>query len=732
VDPSRSVSLLRLFAIAFYGCGLVVCLFGFLRFESNMEDVYQWLPDRTPDRELYDEFVRQFGVDDFLVATWPECTIADPRADAFADALKRDDTAGLIDRAVSGRQLIRELVARQRQSPNQVIDRFKGVYFGPAGRATCVMVMLSARGMDQRGASVDFVKRIAQQRIGIPTEQIVLAGNPQVGAYGDAIVRSSIANYVGPSCLISTLVAWVCLRSFGLTAVVLAVGGLAAGLSIAIVILSGAKWGGLSSVIPSLAYILSVSGALHLVNYSRTGGDGRLLFRVLRIGWKPCLLSALTTAAGMVSLCRSEFPAIREFGIYCASGVVVSLACQLLLIPCCIDWLNPKHFPIIDERTESPFLDALIPWSRVIVLVFVLVTLGSGFGLRHLRSDLEVERNFSSRASVIQDIAWFEKHLGPVDQTEILVSFEQVTPEGFDHRLRLIRQAEGALELSPDVSKVLSVSAWLPDEPVGRGLRATAARAAYRMSVQEKRMELASTRYLLLDGDTETWRISVRFPFLQSTDFKRIKTELPKLVISTLTGSTDPAGIGEQTFGVQHTGVSLLYQVAQDDLVADLFWNFAFAFVLICPLMVLALQSVGQGLLAMIPNVFPAVAAYGLLGWFDVPIDIGMAIVACVALGIAVDDTTHFMLRFQDLAREQSRRRDRDRSAPLRIAFHQCSRAMLHTTLITGLGLTAFLFAPLAAMARFAGLLIALILFALLCDLVLLPSLLRTLHSTED
>ena len=128
----------------------------------------------------------------------------------------------------------------------------------------------------------------------------------------------------------------------------------------------------------------------------------------------------------------------------------------------------------------------------------------------------------------------------------------------------------------------------------------------------------------------------------------------------------------------------------------------------------------------MIPNVCPAAVGYGVLGWIDYPIDIGMAMTACVALGIAVDDTTHFMLRIQDLQKGPMGETVLSGRAALGVAFHQCSHAMFHTTLIAGLGMCAFLWGRLLSMTRFAGLLIVLLVIALLCDLVLLPALLTT------
>jgi uncharacterized protein len=716
MDRDRSISLVRRFALAFYGLGIVVCIFGAMRFETNMEDVFQWLPDETPDRELYNQFVGRFGIDDFMVVTWPGCEITDSRLETFCDRLIANDERNLIEQAVSGRELLQRLVKERQRSTQSVIERFQGIYFGPDRRATCVIVMLSERGMNDRIATVSMVKKTAADSIGVNQGDLVLAGYPQVGAYGDEMVRRSIKDFVGPSCLISTLVALVCLRNFGLTLIILAVGGLAAALSVSIITLSGSKWGGLSSMIPTLSYILTVSASLHFVNYSRTRGDDRLLFRVLRIGWRPCVLSVLTTAAGMLSLCLSEFPAIREFGIYCACGLMVSLVCQLLLIPCAIDWLNPKHRHLIDEYTGSRFMDVLLPWSGTVVVLFIGSTVFASFGLMYLRSDLAVERNFSPDAPIIKDIGWLEKHIGPVEQTELLIEFPDVTAEGFAQRLQCIRAIESQLIASGQVSNVLSMAAWLPDEPSGRSLRMTAARAAYRKLIQNSREELTSTTYLDIRDNAELWRISLRFPFLESTNFRDIKTSLPNIAKATIAQH-----FPESNVSVRHTGVSLLYHVAQDQLVVDLYRNFVGAFVLIFPLMILVLRSIKEGAISMIPNLAPVVFAYGLLGWFDYPLDIGLAMTACIALGIAVDDTTHFMLRLQDLKKTIVV----TPIAAIKITFHQCSRAMTATTLITGLGLSVFLLSSLAVMTRFAALLIALLAIALLCDLVLLPTLLK-------
>jgi hypothetical protein len=280
---------------------------------------------------------------------------------------------------------------------------------------------------------------------------------------------------------------------------------------------------------------------------------------------------------------------------------------------------------------------------------------------------------------------------------------------------------EKELLQSGQISQVLSVAAWIPSEPNGRGIGITVAQSAYRRRLEKSREELVSTTYLDTRDNAELWRVSIRIPFLKSTDFRTIKTSLPEIAKATLAKR-----LPESQATVTHTGVTLLYHVAQDQLIRDMYNNFVLAFVLICPLMMLVLRSVKEGLVSMIPNLAPVVNAYGLIGWFDYPLDVGLTMTACIALGIAVDGTTHFMLRFQDVKTTMVD----NPVAAINATFHQCARAMSASSLIVIAGLSVFMFSPLAAAERFAALMIALLAIALVCDLVLTPTLLKIIQRT--
>jgi hypothetical protein len=121
----------------------------------------------------------------------------------------------------------------------------------------------------------------------------------------------------------------------------------------------------------------------------------------------------------------------------------------------------------------------------------------------------------------------------------------------------------------------------------------------------------------------------------------------------------------------------------------------------------------------MIPNLFPAVVVFGGIEWMNIPVQIGSVMTASAALGIAVDDTVHFLTWF---------RRGLDHGMPrlvaLKDAFQRCAGAMAHTTLICASGLLVFAASSFVPILHFSWLMVFLLLSALIGDLLLLPAIL--------
>ena len=148
-------------------------------------------------------------------------------------------------------------------------------------------------------------------------------------------------------------------------------------------------------------------------------------------------------------------------------------------------------------------------------------------------------------------------------------------------------------------------------------------------------------------------------------DYIRIYNEL-KQAVSRFVQSGDAEGVKVES--VVLTGAIPIVQKSQQQVLQDLFRSFITAFRFIASAMIILLRSVAGGLVSMIPNVFPPVVVFGLLGWFGVTVEVGSMMTATVAMAIAVDDTLHYLTWFRrGLERGQTRERSgRIRLCPLR------------------------------------------------------------------
>jgi len=168
-----------------------------------------------------------------------------------------------------------------------------------------------------------------------------------------------------------------------------------------------------------------------------------------------------------------------------------------------------------------------------------------------------------------------------------------------------------------------------------------------------------------------------------------------------------------------HKWLAILGDQVQQQLLNDLIVSFLLAFVLVCVALMAVFRSLLCGLICMIPNLFPCAVVFGVLGWLDVRIEIGTILTASAALGIAIDDTLHFITWFRRGVSQGS-----SPAEAVAYAYRRCGAAMIQTTLVITLGLIVFAYSSFAPMQRFAWCMFTLLTVALIADLVILPAIL--------
>jgi predicted RND superfamily exporter protein len=176
-----------------------------------------------------------------------------------------------------------------------------------------------------------------------------------------------------------------------------------------------------------------------------------------------------------------------------------------------------------------------------------------------------------------------------------------------------------------------------------------------------------------------------------------------------------------QKVSVVYTGLVPIVYKAQRTLLTSLIQSTGLAFVMIAGVMILLLRSLRAGLISMFPNVFPVIVVFGYLGLREFKVDIGSMMTASVAMGVAVDDTIHFLSWFRKGLDD-----GHDRKASILLAYRRVATAMTQTTAIGGIGLSIFAFSTFTPTQQFGTLMLALLVAALVGDLFFLPALLAS------
>ena len=704
---------------------IVFCIFGLSKFQSNTEDVVQWLPDSSPSRNVYNQFEAKFGSDDFLLVTWEGCTINDPRLAQFCETLVSKDKDNLIQSVVNGSDVIDRLRSEIELSTKYIVKRFKGIFFGLDNpEQTLALIELTKTGSADRRESLRQIEFAIAETNDLKLEDVSFGGYPYVGINIDNHLRDSFLYFLLPSVFFASIVSLCCLKNILLSSLVFLAAMGAAACSIAIVPIFGFKFGGLMSIIPALVYILTTSGSIHLIHYSLDAiGDTR---KLLSISWKPCCISALTTAIGMLSLMRSSFPAIRSFGLFCATGAGFALLFQLIVVPWLLLRLGKKGQLNLAQRSDQHqswnLISGLIQRHRIVLsLAGVLAIAFSAWGLSRLSARVDVGKLFSEKSEFIAKMSNLETQIGPLDQSELVIEFKEVPPEDFHVRARLVHKLQRHVASLQEVGATHSLLNYLPREPTGNRIRTRVKRTYIQSRIDERRDELAKSRFLDISSGSETWRISLRFPFTQETDVEQqqeLVLDQASDAIDRLMEQDDFAAF-TSPIRLSYTGKNHLFHSAQATLLEDFYRNFILAFIIITPVLMIVLRSFWLGVLAMLPNLFPIVVLFGSLGWLNWPVDLAIAMTASVALGIAVDDTTHFLIRFRTFGGSTA-----NIVAPVRKAISQCGPAMMHTTAIGSAGLLVYGISEMTVVSNFSISITCMLILALIADILILPALL--------
>ncbi len=668
-------------------------------------------------------------VEDFL-DPWPQdaATIAVLRERAMANPLFRNTTLSA-DGNVTAIVIEPELYSRVGIAE----EDFSGFEDGPAESDEPPPLLSGAESAEQVLALMTLI----EEREG-PSFQIHAGGSPVLlQTVGGSMARDMPRFALLAIGAIGLLLFLLFRRVVAVAAPILVV-GLSVASTFGLMGWAGASIHAPTQILPSFLLAVGVGDAVHLLSiyferlrHGETREDA--LAHALGHSGLALVLTSLTTAAGLASFAGAGLEAIANVGIFAPIGVLIALFLSLTLLPAILS-IVPMRLPEANDAATDPnAFDRLLggfghfatrsPW--VVVGATLVIAALSAVGLSRIGLSHDPLAWMAPESRVVEDMNFLDARLGGAVSFEILLETE---PQGAREPevLAALAAFGRSLEERPRDGRIAGQTISLADvvKEIHRALNADDPLAYV---IPEDRLLVAQELLLfensgsddledLTDSQYEVARLTARMPWDDAVHYAVFMDQ----VVGEVDAELDRYG------DASVTGLLALIVRAMHALVESLATSYAIAFAVITPMMVLLLGNLRTGLLAMIPNLLPIAMTLGVMGAFGFPLDAFSLMAGGIALGLAVDDTIHFMHNY---------RRYRRRGLPLEEAvdatLQTAGRAMLVTTIALSTGFLAFMMSSMVNLTNF-GLLVA---FAIVCaffaDVLLAPALLALFDRSE-
>ncbi len=454
--------------------------------------------------------------------------------------------------------------------------------------------------------------------------------------------------------------------------------------------------------------------------------------------FRPCFFTIATTIVAFASLIVSKIRPVIDFGWVMIVGLVAAFVLCFILFPTILSLLPAAKKPPAREFTRRVTLaiaNLVCHTPRSIIVVCLLLSLLVGFGMQQLKVENRFIDNFRSSTEIYQGMTVIDQKLGGTTPLEIILDADSefLTGSEFDQdeifdelfmgedenhaarnywlnptQMQRIKRIQDYLDENPVVGKVLSLATLVRIAEHLNGDELD----AFELAIIHKRIPDDFADQLIapyLSEDANQIRFNVRvIESDHSLNRKQLLEDLRTFL------SEDIKLEPEQ---IHITGMLVLYNNMLQSLFKSQILTLAAVLLAIFLTFVVLFRNVALALLGIVPNIFSAIMILGIMGWLRIPLDMMTITIASITIGIAVDDTIHYIHRLQE---EYST--SPDYPALVKRCHGSIGKAMYYTSLAIIFGFAILSFSNFIPTIHF-GLMTGIAMFvALAGDLLLLPA----------
>ncbi|WP_313112120.1 efflux RND transporter permease subunit [Aequorivita sediminis] len=492
----------------------------------------------------------------------------------------------------------------------------------------------------------------------------------------------------------------------------------------------------LTALIPPLIIVIGIPNCIFLINkYQQEiklhGNQAKSLQRVIAKVGNATLMTNLTTASGFATFILVNSELLREFGIVASINIVAIFLLSLFIIPIIYSYMavpKYKHLKHLNKTWINSFvnwIERMVKEQRITISITALLLLcASIIGIYNIKISGSLIEDMPKNTGFFDDIRFFEKEYEGIMPLEIMVDTKKKKGVMNLATLKRIDRLQEHIKEIPEFAKPISVvelvkyskQAYYNGNPDYYQLPNSQERS---FILSHAKSSNTDTNMLssYVDSTGQFARITTFMKDTEPDRFDRIEEDL----------NTEIAKIfPEERYNVTVTGKALVFQKGTHFLVNNLILSLSLAIFLIALFMAWMFRSFKMIIVSLIPNLLPLIITAGVMGFVGVPIKPSTILVFSIAFGISVDDTIHFLAKY----RQELIANNWKIKKSVYGALRETTVSMFYTSIVLFFGFSVFTISSFGGTVALGALVSITLLFAMLSNLLLLPTLLLSLEKS--
>jgi uncharacterized protein len=598
----------------------------------------------------------------------------------------------------------------------------------PDGKAVAVVVFLPELDMENDPAGAlrqPIIKEIREKVSALSKEtgtDFQLSGVPVIGDEYSRLLKSDLSIFIIGCCIVLSLILVCIFRSFRGVGIPVVTVLTAAGWTVALMAALDHAINMINSSLPALVMVIGCADSIHIMGrYTEDLGKGLCredaLQKTFRHIGVAILLTSVTSSIGFLSLSTSSSWAVRDLGQFAAAGIFFAYIASITFIPAVLAILKPEPSmprvvtgPDIFERALLKIVSINTTRPKTVLFSGVLLLSVSLLGIYLLKTDSRILQELDPKSEIAKSTYFIEDNLGGVLNLDLVITAPEGKSAADKEMLDALWALHTELNKYEGVGNSVSLASYMA--AMNRAFAGEWAVPENQRLIDQffflfEDNEDSFQIYDYIDVDKKRLRVVLRMHDLQREPLVKLVDKVEKYCETSF-----PEGSG-----ILLTGGMLMAKEVTGGIVKDLVSSLLMAFCFIFIITVVLFKSIRLGILSIVPNILPLLVCMGVMGIFDIRLRVSTAMIFAIALGIAVDDTIHFLNRYR-----VERNKGKSIEEAVVVVLMTTGRAITQTTILLVLGLMVLMAGSFKATTHFAILSATIFSAAFFASMFLLPA----------